>query len=201
MIPSMSLKNDWKNFSVDGATEQHTGFIRALRQISEQYPEVLDFVVSFDGPYMPIRDLLAAWAEAPVPIGAMTFFHGTSGAAWESIMREGMRPRGETGQTAAYGAVIDQEKAGRADAVYLTTQSTMARSAARQAASAHKSFPVVLKVTGLDPSLAEPDEDSREKTAEASIARMGSMAYRGSIKPDQIGLEWAGDEVKGSSAS
>ena len=97
--------------------------------------------------------------------------------------------------------MIDQEKAGRADAVYLTTQSTMARSAARQAARAHKSFPVVLKVTGLDPSLAEPDEDSREKTAEASIARMGSMAYRGSIKPDQIGLEWAGDEVKGSSAS
>ena len=201
MIPSMSSRNDWKNFSVDGATEQHTVFIRALRQITEQYPEALDFLVSFDGPYMSIRDLLAAWAEAPVPIGAMTFFHGTSGAAWESIMREGLRPRGETGQRAAYGALVDEEKAGRTDAVYLTTQATMARSAARQAARAHKSFPVVLKVTDLDPSLAEPDEDSREKTAEDSIARMGSMAYRGIINPDQIGLEWAGDEVKGGNKS
>jgi len=58
MAPSLSSKNDWRNFSVDGATENNIGFRKALKAIVADYPEVANFWLSFDGPYKPVREVL-----------------------------------------------------------------------------------------------------------------------------------------------
>lgn len=187
MIPSMVLKNEHRNFSVEGARETHQGFQKAMREIVNEYPEVLDFVLQFDGPYKPVRDVLVGEVS---DMSRVRFLHGTSMAAWQKVQSEGLRPRSVTHAVAAYGQA-SSAKEGRPDAVYLTTQETMARFAARDAARAHKSTPVVLEVVGIDPKLAAPDEDSGEDTAEASLARLGSIAYLGSVEPENIrSLGW-----------
>jgi hypothetical protein len=77
-------------------------------------------------------------------------------------------------------------KPGRPDATYITTQLDMAKFAARDAATAHGGAPIILEFTGLDPSLAEADEDSAEVNARASLDRLGSVAYLGCVAPDLL---------------
>jgi hypothetical protein len=187
MVPSMSSKNEWRTYSVEGATEQHAGFRRALREIVRQYPEVVDFVISFDGPYKEVRDLVGAPAEREPRWEGITFYHGTSAKAWESIQREGMRPRGSTNVQPAYG-VGSSAGEGRVDAIYLTTQMSMAHFAAIDAAKTQKSTGVVLQVKGLDGQHMAADEDSGETDAAKSLARLGSVAYVGDIPASKIRL-------------
>jgi hypothetical protein len=62
----------------------------------------------------------------------------------------------------------------------------MANFAAAHAARVHGGEPVVLEVLDVDMSKALPDEDSGAKTAEESLAKLGSIAYRGVIPPSAI---------------
>lgn len=190
-IPSMSAQNEWRTLSVEGATEHHAGFRKALKEIVRDYPEVMDFWISFDGPYKPVRDLVGGPAEHHLRWESITFYHGTSLAAWEKIQREGLRPRGDTNVLPAYG-VGSSAGEGRKDAIYLTTQLQMAHFAAVDAAKTQKSTPVVLAVKGLKGELMAADEDSREASPEKSLEKLGSVAYLGAIPPAQIELSEQG---------
>ena len=183
MAPSLSSKNDWRNFSVEGATENNAGFRKALKAIVADYPEVADFWLSFDGPMKPVRDVLGlsdsdSW-------DGLVFLHGTSTTFLPTIEKNGLRPRGQTSVKPAYGHGSNA-KPSNPDLLYFTTQETMAKFAARAAAAVHGGEPVILEVRNLDKAKAEPDEDSREKTAEASLARMGSIGYRGRVSASQV---------------
>lgn len=171
----LSSANGWKNLSVEGATEWNNGFRSALKEIVEEYPQVLDFTASFDGPSVKVSDLVASEPD----LGNLVLLHGTSTAVLTSILKEGLRPRGDTGAPPAYGA---RQKPSREHLVYLTSQPQMARFAALAAAKVHGGEPVILEVSDIDWSKAEPDEDSREDTAEASLARLGSIGYRGTLR-------------------
>jgi hypothetical protein len=179
---------------VDNATEHHKGFLRALGEIVRKYPELMDWLVSFDGPYIPVAKLVGGSAPSGgVDWSRMTFYHGTSEWAWQQIKREGLRPRRATMVDPAYGAGVGA-KPGRKDAVYLTTQMGMATMAARDAArNASKEGrgggAVVLSVRGLDSRHVEPDEDSGEMDPKRSMEKMGSIAYTASIPPKQISVE------------
>lgn len=174
--------------AVEGATEHHRGLRKALHEIVQAYPELLDFAFSFDGPPRAVHDLLDE--DVPSSMRDVMFMHGTSSATLPLIKRDGLRPRGDTGSAAAFGLVSSAAE-GRADAVYLTTQKSMARHAAHDAVRQFGGEPVVVHVTGLDPRRMAPDEDSRRTTAEESLAVLGSVAYVGTIPPDKIvNVEW-----------
>jgi hypothetical protein len=188
MIPSMSSKNDWRTYSVEGATEQHAGFRRALKEIVRQYPEVVDFLIQFDGPYKEVRDLVGGGEPDPeIRWEAVTFYHGTSAKAWESIQREGLRPRSSTNVNPAYG-VGSTAGEGRKDAIYLTTQISMAHFAAIDAAKTQQSSGVILQIKGLDGRGMAADEDSGETDPAKSLGRLGSVAYVGNIPASKISL-------------
>jgi hypothetical protein len=184
---SLSSKNDWKNLSVEGATEHHAGFRHALNKMVEEYPELLDFIVSFDGPYMPVSKLVHVPVEHQPNWSALTFYHGTSSWAAERILKEGLRPRSATNVNPAYG-VSSSASSGRADAIYLTTQLQMAHFAAIDAAKTQKASPVVLEVRGIDERYVAADEDSKTTDAAQSLAKLGSIAYLAPITSSKIRL-------------
>jgi hypothetical protein len=190
MVSSLSSRNEWRNFSVDGATEYNIGFIKALKGIAAEYPEVLDFVISFDGPWKSIKEILNEHDIEQGGVGRknfsdVVFYHGTSLENLEKIMHEGLKPRMMTGLESVYGA----KQAGESDLryVYLTTQLGMAHYAALSSAARYRSIPIVLKVTGLsDGSLFYADEDSHENNAIDSLKRIGSVAYQGIVPANKI---------------
>lgn len=193
---SLSSKNDWRTLSVDNATEHHRGFIRALGDVVRKYPELMDWVISFDGPYIPVAKLVggsvSSGASGAVDWSRMVFYHGTSEWAWQQIKREGLRSRQATMVDAAYGAGVGA-KQGRKDAIYLTTQMGMASVAARDAArnaskKGHGGGAVILSVRGLDSRHVEPDEDSGEQDPRRSLEKIGSIAYTTSIPPQKISV-------------
>ena len=168
--------------SVEGATEFHRGLRTALHEIVAAYPELIGFMLSFDGPLRAVRDLLVE----PVPaLREIVLMHGTSSALLPLIERDGLRPRGDTGSAAAFGRASSAAK-GRSDAVYLTTQEGMARHAAHDAVNQFGGEPVMVRVAGLDVRRMAPDEDSRRTTAEESLAVLGSVAYVGTIPPSKF---------------
>lgn len=184
---SLSNQNDRKTLMVDGATEHHAGFSKALHEMVREYPELTDFIVKFDGPWMPVSRLLSmhpsSTKEPRWP--QITFYHGTSSTAAERILVEGLRPRSSTNVAPAYG-VGSSAGAGRAEAIYLTTQLNMAKFAAMDAAKAHHGEAVLLEVKGIDPDFVAADEDSRETTAAASLDRIGSIAYLAPIPASKV---------------
>ena len=179
LAASLSSRNGWRNYSVEGATEQSPGLREALREITERYSEVLDFDIAFDGPWKTVREVLASSSE-PV------FYHGTCLSAWERIRRQGLRPRRQSGARPAYGAHVIQALPSDPGAVYLTTQLGMARWAARDAARTNHSAPVLLQVTVPDESLLLPDEDSRSTSWKQSLHTLGSVRYPGTIPASAV---------------
>lgn len=180
--PSLSAQNDWKTLDVDGATEYNVGFIKALNDIVKNNPELSDFIIGFDGPYKKVSDIVQL---NQLKFEDIIFYHGTSKLAWDKIKNEGLKPRSETKADPAYGAGFSVG-AGNKDIIYLTTQQNMAKFAANDASRAHKSEPIILKITGLDEQFAVPDEDSKEDTAIKSLYRLGSIGYTKTITPDKI---------------
>ena len=194
----LSIKNDWKNLSVDGASEQNRGFRKALREIVREYPEVAGYLISFDGPYMPVSSLVGGTAPEPesrIDLGKQTYYHGTSSDVLEDILSDGLMPRGQTNVEPVFGVEFGARPS-RAEAVYLTTQLGLAQSAANSAARKRKGDPVIVEVTGLHHDHFQPDEDSRESDAVKSLERMGSVAYVGRIRPRNIRV-YAMDEGSG----
>jgi hypothetical protein len=184
---SLSNQNDRKTLMVEGATEHHAGFSKALHGMVREYPELGDFIVKFDGPWIPVSRLLSMppsssngprWAQ-------LTFYHGTSSTAAERILVEGLKPRSSTNVAPAYG-VSSSAGAGRAEAIYLTTQLNMAKFAALDASKAHHGEAVLLEVKGIDSDYVAADEDSRETDAAASLDRIGSIAYLAPIPASKI---------------
>lgn len=183
---ALSSKNSWKTLMVDNATEHNTGFLKAMREVGSTYPEIASYIIAFDGPFKPMKDILGSDLE--FDWNKITFYHGTSDVLWQQqIKREGLRPRAETGSRPAYGSLVGA-KVGRDDGVYLTSQLNTALFAARDAARNTGSIPVVLIIKGIDGSRLAPDEDSREKTALASFRKLGSVIYIGTIPPNLIKL-------------
>jgi len=194
----LSSKNDWKNLSVDGASEQNRGFRKALREIVREYPEVAGYLISFDGPYMPVSRLVGGTAPEPesrIDLGKQTYYHGTSSDVLDAILSDGLMPRGQTNVEPVFGVEFGARPS-RAEAVYLTTQLGLAQSAANSAARKRRGDPVILEVTGLHHDHFQPDEDSRESDAVKSLERMGSVAYVGRIRPRNIRV-YAMDEGSG----
>lgn len=186
---SLARENDWKNLMLEGATEHHPGFLKALHGMVRKYPELQDFVVKFDGPWIPVSRLLSQRPRETrePPWSRMTFYHGTSSTAADRILVEGLRPRSQTNIAPAYGASMSAG-AGRAEAIYLTTQLNMAKFAAHDAARAHRGTAVILEVRGIDPDFAAADEDSGRTSAAESLERIGSIAYMASIPASKIRL-------------
>jgi len=185
---ALSSKNDWKNLSVEGASEDNRGFRQALQKIVREYPEVGEYLVSFDGPYMPVSKLVSVVAPKPdedIDLGSRTYYHGTSDDVLDEILRVGLKPRGETNVNPTFGVEFGARPS-RELAVYLTTQLGLASSAASSAARQRKGRPVILEVRGLSHNLFQPDEDSGEMDAVKSLERMGSVAYVGAIRPNKI---------------
>lgn len=184
-VLGMSSQNQGRNLSVEGATEQHRGFQRAFPQIVAAYPELVEFVIDFDGPKMPVPVVLAKMTGQGQHVDwpLVEFYHGTAGAVAPAILQDGLRPRGAG--RAVYGAGVGAVE-GRSDAVYLTTQLGTAHFAAREAANALGGSPTVLIIRGLPGKNMAPDMDSQEATAEASLGRLGSVAYVGIIPASHI---------------
>ena len=184
-VLGMSIQNEGRNLSVEGATEQHRGFRRAFPQIAAAYPELLGFVIDFDGPKMPVPVVLAKMSGQVQGVDwpLVEFYHGTAGAVAPAILQDGLRPRGAG--RAVYGAAVSAAE-GRHDAVYLTTQLGTAHFAAREAANTLGGVPTILIIRGLPGKNMAPDMDSQEATAEASLGRLGSVAYVGIIPPSHI---------------
>lgn len=170
--------------AVEGATEHHSGFRKALPEMVAQYPELLDLLVSFDGPSKSLKDLLG---DQTAGIAETVFLHGTSTVAWEKIKHEGLRPRSESLSCPTFGARGQTAPEGDCTRIYLTTQEGVAHFAARDAAALHGGQPLVLQVgPGLNPSYCGADEDSGKVDAESSLAAMGNITYRRSIPPNLI---------------
>ncbi len=189
---SLARENDWRNLMVDGATEHHAGFRKALHEMVREYPELHEFVIKFDGPWKPVSSLVGGGSteQAEIRWESLTFYHGTSSTAVEHILREGLRPRSSTNVAPAYGGG-SSAGAGRAEAIYLTTQLGMAKFAALDASKAHHGVPTVLEVRGIDGSRVAADEDSGETDAAKSLARIGSIAYVGEIPASKIRIAYA----------
>jgi len=185
MAASLSSRNGWRNWSVEGATESDPGFRRALQDIVWTYPEAANFDIHFDGPWKKVSEVLSADA---VPHQQIVWLHGTSTKAWENIQKQGLRPRAQTGAKRAYGAHIERAAVADQSAIYLTTQLGPARWAAQDAARSTKSCPVVLQVRGVDPKQLRSDEDSRETSWIRSMEAMGTVKYIGVIPPHQISV-------------
>lgn len=182
----LSSRNEWRNLMVEGATEHHAGFLKALHEMVREYPELREFDVKIDGPWIPLTKLLSLRPrESKEPDWArLTFYHGTSSTAAEIILREGLRPRSQTNVAPAYGAGANAPT-GHAKAIYLTTQLAMARFAANDAARG-KGNAVILEVKGIDAEFVAADEDSRETGAAESLSRLGSIAYMAPIPASKI---------------
>lgn len=174
--------------SVEGATEYDPHFRASMEQIVAEYPEVLGLNAKFDGPPIPVEELVSSSAPK---ISEIYWLHGTSSNALPSIWTVGLLPRADTGSTPAF---VGGAAESRPEYVYLTTQRNMARMAARAAAKAHGGRPVVLRIAPLPVSRMEPDEDSGVATAEQSLWRIGSIAYRGGIGPSRIAVDEALEE-------
>lgn len=189
MAASLSNVNEWKNWCVEGATEQSPGFIRALRAIALEYPEARSFKIKFDGPWQTVSDVLARASMSPV-----LFLHGTSSTAWARIQEQGLLPRKRSGSEPAYGARLSHTAAADPEAVYLTTQLGTASWAARDAARTHGGEPTILEVDArdLDENKLEPDEDSRSTSWRESLETMGSVKYKGQISPGSIRIHKPG---------
>jgi hypothetical protein len=171
--------------SVDGATEFNPDFRRALRQIVVEFPEVRELRVRFDGPPMPVDDLVQERTDAS--LGQMEWLHGTSDALLPSIEKAGLRPRRDTRTAPSFGG---EARPSFDHLVYLTTQRNMARLAARDAAARHGGSPVVLRVAPpLSEHLMEPDEDSGASSALESLRRIGSIAYAGRVPAEQVEMD------------
>jgi hypothetical protein len=183
MAPALSGDNQRRNFRVEGATVSNDGFRGALVEIVEQHPELFDWVIRFDGPWLLMHDVLG---QPPFSWTA-TFYHGTSEAALPFIRQRGICPRDITGSRPTYGG---EDKAGRSDAVYLTTELGMAQFAARDASRVTRSPGVVLAIHGVDPRKVVPDEDSKEATARASVDRMGSFGVVGCVPPEDVSVAY-----------
>lgn len=182
---ALSSKNKWKTLMVDNATESHTGFLKAFNEAVAEYPDLKNYIISFDGPFMPVSNLVGSAVETDW--SKITFYHGTSDAVWQLAKKEGLRPRSATKASAAYGSAYSAQE-GSKDAVYLTTQLNTALFAARDAARNTKSLPRVLIVKGIDGSKLIPDIDSGEKTALASMQKIGAVGYLGTISHRLIKL-------------
>lgn len=180
---ALAAKNNWKNLSVEGATEYNQALLKALREAVQQYPELAEYIVVFDGPYIPFRDVVAQ--RSSKSLGQMEWLHGTSDQYLDSIVAVGLQPREVCKVSPGYGTGFSCP-AGRPDAVYLTTQRSTAIFAALQVAKATKGNPIILHIVGLRDNLFIPDEDSKETTAVKSLERLGSVAYRGTIPPGCI---------------
>jgi hypothetical protein len=189
-----TLSGGRQRLILEGATESHEGFRRALSEIVAQHSELGDLQIQFDGPPVLVSELLSrppfAWETAD-------FYHGTSIGVWEKVKRDALRPRSETGSGPAYGSQYSSAPKGREDAVYLSTQLGPAHFAARDASRPDHSMPVVLRVHGIREQYAIPDVDSRERTARDSLDRMGTIGYLRTIPASQITLFETLDRERG----
>jgi hypothetical protein len=122
--------------SINNATEYNNGFLKALKEMVKEYPELLDFKVQFDGPEIPITKLIHTSIKSN-HWETIVFYHGTNSISADIILKEGLKPRSITNIGPSYGALSGANQ-GNQKAIYLTTQIGMARFAAMDAAKLRK---------------------------------------------------------------
>lgn len=171
-------------YHVTGAVEQNSGFLAALQDMANYYPELSYYLIDFDGPSKTIAEVLQnnfqlKWEN-------IEFLHGTSSNLLPHIRYQGLLPRSITGMPATYGASISSALPGKPEAIYLTTQQGTAKWAAKDAVNLHGGSKIILKIKGIDGSFAIPDVDSKKMTAEDSLCSLGSIGYLAPIPPSLI---------------
>ena len=179
----LSRESDGKTIHVERATEYSPIFTKALRQMIVKYPELNSYVVKFDGPWFPVGQITTG--DPDIPWQQIEFFHGTSTALLDSILKRGLLPRSESGSDPSYGT-RSTAPVSRSDSVSLTTQMQMAKWAARDAARVHGGEPVVLKVSGIKAENLRGDMDSGTNDSRKSLETLGSVEHIGAVAPEHI---------------
>jgi hypothetical protein len=183
---ALSSQNNWRNLSVEFATEHSVYFRDQMAEIIQVFPELAEYEVQFDGPWLRLIDVING-QDARAPWEDIVFYHGTSERVAALIMKKGLQPQNISGSGPAYGADNSNAAPARKDAVYLTTQLTTAHWAAIHACRVQGSgCPCVLEVIGIPGNRIAPDVDARTEDARKSLEQLGSVCYVGTISPDHI---------------
>lgn len=187
-----SKYNPNKYVDIEGVARHSPHLAQMLQKLLEQYPELSDYPVKFDGPagetIQQVLDRVGHDEFTGVP---GTWFHGTSTWHWKQMGNQGLRPRGATGVPPSYQMGANPSNP---ENIYLMDNDGNAvRFAAREAASkasrkGHEAKPIVLKIDGrkLSKRNFRPDEDSDENQWEKSVWKMGAVAYEGEIPVEAI---------------
>lgn len=197
--PSQYRKEGY--LDIDGVGRHHPILGEALQKLLEQYPELSDYPIKFDGPSMEtVQQTLSRVSTEGYEGIPKEWYHGTSTWHFEGMKNTGMRSRGATGVSPSYqmGAA-----ASNPDYVYLMDNDGNAvRFAAREAATkarkeGHDAQALVVRIDGskLDWRKFRPDEDANqysttfshyEQDWEKSLWGMGAVAYEGEIPSEGI---------------
>lgn len=184
-----------RHISVD-ESPYHPMMKKALRILIRQKPYLAAKPLDFDG-WSP--GTLEEFIRSPEPIRPRdklpkVMYHGTSYFRWERIREDGLKPQSESG--AEYGAEPMSAPEANPDLIYLcgtvgAATRQYSRDVSRKEGSG--SFPVILKIdtSGMDYTKLRPDEESRARTWQDSLAHLNTVAYEGSISPDKISIEVA----------
>lgn len=180
----------------------------ALRYLVDQAPELADADLSIDNtpPGVNVGDVLdAGWRDVTRRLPLL--YHGTSTALLPRIEAFGLRPREQTRVDPTYSGA-GQDKPSQPGLVYFGTLDALGGPLFASAAAArkHGGQRVILIVdpSGLDRSKLEPDEDAAQGVSAyvrhgaepmaswpkwaQSLARMGTVAYRGKIDPKYVSV-------------
>ena len=188
-----SEHNQKKYIDIEGVARHSPQLKKMLAKLLEQFPELVDYPVKFDGPSNEtLKQVVDRVSQKEFDGVPGTWFHGTSTWHWKQMGNQGIRPRGLTGVDPSYqmGAAPSNPQY-----VYLMDNDGNAvRFAAREAnskaiAAGHRdSRPIVLKIDGrrLHRGDFRPDEDSNENRWEQSLWTMGAVAYEGEIPTESV---------------
>lgn len=171
----------------------HSYMKRAVSTLAKQFPSTVSYKIDFDG-WSPgtvaeyLKDKSLHQSKEVLP---KFLYHGTSYHRWESIQKEGLKPRSQTEVSPAYGAAMEHALPADPNQVYLSaTFGNAVRFASRDASGSDKSKPVVLRIdsSGLNYRKLRPDVDSQSGSWEKSFQWIGTVGYEGSIAPQHISL-------------
>lgn len=188
-----SQYNANKYVDIEGVARHSPQLEEMLEKLIEQFPELSDYPVKFDGPpgetVQQVLDRVSHEEFTGVP---RIWFHGTSTWHWKQMGNQGLRPRGATGVDPSYQ--MGASPSNPQNIYLMDNDGNAVRFAAREASNKAKraghedAVPIVLKIDGskLSKNNFRPDEDSDENQWEKSVWQLGAVAYEGEIPIEAV---------------
>lgn len=176
---SLYVSNRNRRVEIENLSRHAPEAVEALRAWRQEYGD--DWTVVFDGHQ---AGTLLEFLKVPASTHVSVWYHGTSSASAEAILKQGLRPRGSSDAVFVGGSTPSNPKY-----VYLASDDgNDVRFAARAAARHDHSQPVVLAIraSALDSDRLRADEDSGAVTWTESLEKTGNVAYEGVIPPGAI---------------